>query len=95
MLSSIPNYQGKNLAANASTIVKTGSSVLHTVTINKKGATGNTLTLYDGVDNTGVLLATIDTTANVGYLEYDIACKVGIFAVVATGTAADLTLSFA
>lgn len=85
----------KNLAANAATTVKSGPAFLHTLTINKAGASSNTVTVYDGTDTNGVLIATIDGTAAAGNtLLFDICCVTGIHVVIATGTAADITLSF-
>lgn len=83
-----------NITANGTTTPKTGPGMLHAVMINTKGATGNTLTLYDGTDVNGTKLATIDTTVQVGPLPYDIGFQVGLTAVLANGTAADVTLAF-
>lgn len=87
-------FFGAHIAANGNTPVKGGPGVLHSVSINTKGATGNTLMVYDGTDNTGKVLAVIDTTAQVQTLLYDIAVTVGIYAVMASGTAADATISY-
>ena len=86
----LANNLSAHLSANGTTAVKTGPGVLHTVTINTKGATANTLTLSDG----STTLAVIDTTAGVGTLTYDIQFQVGLTAALASGTAADVTISF-
>ena len=75
--------------------IKSAVGVLHTVTINTKGATGNTLTLYDSLTHgTGNVIATIDTTAQIQTLVFDVAFLVGLSASLATGTAADVTISW-
>lgn len=67
--------------------------MLSSVTINTKGATGNTLTIYDGVDAGGTVIAVIDTTSALGTFLYDLLAFTGLFAVLATGTAADITIA--
>ena len=61
--------------------------------INTKGATANLLTLYDNASAAaGNVIAVIDTTSNVGDIMYDINTLNGLYAVLAAGTAADLTI---
>lgn len=85
----------KNLAANAATQVKTGTGKLHTITVNKAGASANTVTLYDGTDSGGTLIATIDGTAASGRtLIFDCRFVIGLHVVIATGTAADITINY-
>jgi hypothetical protein len=86
------NYS--NLAANGTTTVKSGAGLLHSVCINTKGATGNTATLYDNTSGSGTKIGTIDTTAQVQTLLYDVAFTTGLTIVLATGTSADLTVSY-
>jgi len=63
------------------------------VVINSKGATANTLTLYDNATAaSGTVIAVIDTTSNVGDIQYEILAKNGITAIMAAGTAADVTI---
>src|SRR5690348_7763809 len=87
-------YYGSNITTKTTTLIRTGQGLLHTITINTKGAASNTLAIYDGVDNTGTLLATIDTTVTYGTLIYDIGFLVGLCIVSATGTQADITVSW-
>ena len=85
-----------HLAANASTDnIVAGAGVLINVVINTKGATANTLTLYDDLlhGTSGHIIAVIDTTANTGVLNYDVRLVRGLSATMATGTAADVTIS--
>ncbi|HJP81447.1 MAG TPA: hypothetical protein VJ841_03585 [Candidatus Saccharimonadales bacterium] len=81
------------LNALATTIIKGGSGFLHALAINTKGATGNTVTLYDNTAGSGAVIGVIDTTTGDGKL-YDITFTTGLTAVVAGGTSADLTVSY-
>lgn len=87
-------YNYEHLASNASTLVKTGGGFLHTIVINKIGATGNTLTVYDGTDNTGAVIAVFDTTSTVRPSPYDCVFKTGLYVTLASGTAADVTITY-
>lgn len=83
----------KNLNALATTAGILGAQgVLRRVIINKPGASANTLTLYDNTTATGTVIAVIDTTVARGTLEYGVLCATGLSAIIATGTAADVTL---
>lgn len=85
-----------NITANAAaTNLKSSPGTLVSVTINKKGATGNTLTLYDD-SGTGTTkpIATIDTTIQPGTFSYFGDFKNGLAYALASGTAADITISF-
>jgi hypothetical protein len=83
-----------HIAANGTSAIRTGPCVLHAVSVNKAGASSNTATVYDnatgGTSNT---VAIIDTTrSGLGYIQYDVTLLNGLQVVVATGTAADLTI---
>lgn len=88
------DYQYSHINTNTSTTVKNEAGFLGSVTINTKGVTGNTATLYDGTAATGTVIGVIDTTANVGQLIYNIRLAKGLTVVMATGTAADLTVTW-
>lgn len=77
-------------AGTGTTHVATKSGYLHSVTINTKGATGNTLTLSDSNGT----IAVIDTTVTFGALPYDIDFVGKLDAVSAAGTGADVTISY-
>lgn len=81
----------KHIAANGA--VQLQGKFLLSVTVNTKGGTGNTLTIYDGISTSGDVIAIIDTATSLGTFLYDIACLVGLHVVLAGGTPADLTLS--
>lgn len=82
-----------NLAANGTAVVAPNSCKLKRVVINNQGASSNTLTIYDNASaGSGNVVATIDTTEVKDTLEYGVIMKNGITVVMATGTAADLTI---
>src|SRR5271166_1309981 len=85
-----------HIAANGNTdAIKSGVGVLHSVSINTKGASSNTLTLYDSLTHgTGNTIAVIDTTAQIQTILLDVALLTGLSVSLATGTAADITLSW-
>jgi hypothetical protein len=90
-------YSHQHLADSA--IVLTGSGILHTVTINRPDTTGGAIvTLYDGVDNTGTVIAiiTMDVAVFVipATLTYDVAVVTGIYAEFSHAVTADITISF-
>ena len=68
------------------------------IIVNSKGASSNTATLYDSDEATGAndeqRIGKIDTTANVGHIDYGIVMKKGIYIVIATGTPPDLTVVY-
>jgi hypothetical protein len=82
------------IESNSTPQIKTGLGRLVRVCVNTKGAASNVLTLYDGTGVTGTLLATIDTTDRVGHIDYDVPFKTGLYAVLATGTAAKVTIVY-
>lgn len=69
---------------------------LEKIIFNKKGASSNTLTIYDSndtlKDDPSLKIGTIDTTDKIDSLEYELILKNGFYAVTATGTAADITV---
>lgn len=94
-------YNSNNLSANGTTVICTvpqtvgaAYAVLHSITINTKGASSNTCTVYDNTSAAGTKIATIDTTSGVQTLFYDSICLVGITVVLGTGTSADITVNW-
>ena len=82
-----------NLAANATTnAIKSGAGVLIGISINTKGATGNILTVYDGLTATGTEIGIFDTTANVSFIPLNAKFLTGLSVIMGTGTAANITL---
>jgi hypothetical protein len=88
------SFNYTHLNANGTTVVKAAPGFLHTLTINVKGATGNTITLYDNTSGSGTVVAVIDPTQNLVTLAFDVNFMTGLTVVIATGTAPDITLSW-
>lgn len=84
----------KALEANATTTLVSGRGILHSITINTKGATANTITVYDNTAGSGTVLATIDSTVAPGTFTYECAFATGLTVVIATGTAAKITVVY-
>lgn len=79
------------VAGTATTTVKSGAGSLIAVVINTKGASSNTLTIYDNTAGSGTVIAIIDTTAALVTLTYNVAFSTGLTLVSATGTGANYT----
>lgn len=85
----------KNLAANATTTVKTGAGTLDSIVINTVGASANTITVYDNTAGSGTKIATVDGTIAGGTrIIYNVAFTTGLTIVIATGTAANITVVY-
>jgi len=86
-------YAAANIPTNTTTVVKSGSGLLHSVIINTRGV-ATTVTLYDNTAGSGTKLATIDTTLSTTSFLYDIGFRNGLTAVTAGTTPADLTITW-
>lgn len=81
------------LAAPTTTVVKSGSGILHTVCINTPAATG-TLTLYDNTAASGTKIGTITAFASTNpCFRYDAGFTIGLTIVTATA-ANDITVTY-
>ncbi len=87
-------YTYTPISTNTTTLVKSGAGRLHTITINTKGASANTVTVYNALTATGTPIATIDSTVTYGTLIYDCQFSTGLCIVTATGTCADMTVCY-
>lgn len=83
-----------NITGNTTTQL-TGKLVLIAIVINTKGSGSNTAEIYNSGSTTENKIGKLDTTANVGRIEYDIPMLNGIRIVTSTGTAGDLTVIYA
>lgn len=88
------SYLWANITTNATTVVKGSPAILHSITINKSGGSSNTITIYNHPSSATNAVATIDGTAAPQTFTYDIDLSLGLTIVTATGTAADITVSF-
>lgn len=85
-----------NIVANGTNVVKSGAGILHSITFNTPGASANTITVYDNTAGSGTKIATIGgvpTTSGLT-LRYDAAFGTGLTVVTATGTCADITVTY-
>jgi hypothetical protein len=87
-------YNYININTNSTITIKNIPGFLHKVIINTKGTSANIATLYDNTVGSGTKIATIDTTSNIGDIEYNIQFGTGLTIVLATGTAADITIAY-
>ena len=87
-----------HLNTNASTLLAPQACELQNVNINTLGASANTLNLYDSTTTAGVastnLIASFNTTGIVATFNFNVQCRSGLVAVMATGTAADVTICY-
>lgn len=81
-----------HITGAGTTVVKAAVGILNRIVINTKGASANTLTVYDNTAGSGTVIAVIDTTSVVGDITYDLTFKTGLTVVSATGTGADITV---
>lgn len=84
-------YRHISAAGNLSVAPADGGAALWSVSVNK-GATSAVFTVYDGIDNTGTVVAVIDASA-VCNPWYGVYCKNGIFCVLSGGDA-DVTVGY-
>lgn len=89
-----PRYSFSNITTNTTTIIRRGTGVLHAVVINIKGAAANTITIYDNSTGSGTKIGTIDSTVQPGTFLFDALFTNGLTIVTATGTPADITVTF-
>ncbi len=87
------NHSFLNLAAAATTTIKTGSGLLHAINVTTAGAAGSTITVYDNTAGSGTIIATIDATAIHTYI-FDIEFLTGLTVVIAGATAPKVTFSY-
>jgi len=90
-------YQFAHVAADA--LVLTGKGILHTIVVNGLTTAGD-VTVYDGIDNTGAVIAVLhlDPTTSVSVQPitflYDARVVTGIYLDYDATLVADLTVTF-
>lgn len=90
----IPFYNYVNVTSQATTLVKSGSGFLHSITFNKPVATG-TVKIDDALTDTNPVIGTITTPASPqpNTVVYDVQFNTGL--TIVTGTAdQDITVSY-
>lgn len=89
-----PGYSFNHISAAATTVVKSGAGVLHTLSVNNLGTVASVTTVYNNTAGSGAVIAVINTLAGQESYIYDVAFDTGL-TVVTTGTVApDVTVSF-
>ena len=91
-----------HLNANGTTVlsapqagVGSAYAFLHSITINTKGAAANICTVYNNSAGSGDVIAVLDTVnGQIQTMFYDVKCPAGLTIVLATGTAADITVAW-
>lgn len=88
-----PALTGFRITANG-TVTQTnyGGRTLHSINVSKLGAGGNTLTIYDG-STSDTIIDSIDTTLAMGTIFYGRLLEKGLTCVLATGTAASISVN--
>ena len=89
-----PSYQYLDITGQATTVLRTGNGLLHTICLNKPTAT-ETIAIYDGVSSAGTLIGTItiQSSPQAGCLLYDVSYGAGLTIVTATASS-DITVSY-
>lgn len=89
----ISAYRYLNITGQATTTVKSGGGILHTICINTPAAT-ETITIYDNTAASGTKIGTITVFASTNpCLTYDVNFTTGLTLVTATASS-DLTVSY-
>ena len=89
----ISAYKYLNITGQATTTVKSGGGVLHTICVNTPAAT-ETITIYDNTAASGTKIGTVTVYATTNpCLTYDVNFTIGLTLVTATASS-DLTVSY-
>lgn len=89
----ISAFRYLNITGQATTTVKSGSGILHTICVNTPAAT-ETITIYDNTAGSGTKIGTITVYASTNpCLTYDVNFITGLTLVTATASS-DITVSY-
>lgn len=89
----ITAYKYLNITGQATTTVKSGSGILHTICVNTPAAT-ETITIYDNTAASGTKIGIVTVFASTNpCLTYDVNFTTGLTLVTATASS-DLTVSY-
>lgn len=84
-------FTHKNIAASATTVVKSGPGILHCITINTTAA--GAITVFDNTSAAGTKIATIAASPVIGStFLYDVSFTTGL--TIVTAAASDITVSY-
>jgi len=85
-------FEYLNITTSTTTAVKSGSGVLHSISINTLGSVASLVTVYDNTSGSGTKIATINSLTLSGSFIYDITFNTGL-TIVTTG-APNITVSY-
>lgn len=87
----MPPFSYTNISAGATTVVKSGAGVLHSITVNTTAA--GAITVYDNTAASGTKIATIAASPVIGStFIYDVSFGTGL--TIVTAAASDITVSY-
>lgn len=84
------NFTYKNIAAGATTVVKSGAGELRSITVNTTAA--GAITIYDNTAASGTKIGTLKSSVVEGTYQYDVAFSTGL--TIVTAAASDITVSY-
>lgn len=82
------NYN--NISSATTTVVKTGTGMLHGITVNTTAA--GAITVYDNTAGSGTKIATLKASVAENHYRFDVAFTTGL--TIVTAAASDITVSF-
>lgn len=94
---STEGYAFLNIAAGqATTTVKSGAGILHTITFNGAATATNTTTIYDNTAASGTVIGRPVATAVMSPVTviYDLAFSTGLTIITATANGGDMTVTY-
>jgi hypothetical protein len=84
------NFTYKNIAAAATTVVKSGAGELKLIVVNTTAA--GAITVYDNTAASGTKIATLKASVVEGTYEYDVSFSTGL--TIVTAAASDITVAY-
>lgn len=90
-ISGFPSFDYRNIATAATTVVKSGSGHLESITVNTTAA--GTITIYDNTAASGTIIGIMQ--ASIGTNTYYYSIQFGIGLTIVTAAASDITVAYA
>lgn len=84
------SYSYENITTATTTLIKTGSGVLHTIVVNSTAA--QTIIIYDSLTAAAPIIATLKASVAEGTYIFDVAFSAGL--TIVTGGTSDLTATY-
>lgn len=86
-----PDYLYSNITAATTTVVKTGSGLLHAIVVGTASPSGATATIYDNTTASGASVSVVSVTGS-SNLIYDINLNTGL--TIVTSATGNLTVTY-